>query len=95
MEHGPTFTDMYDHSSFLTMSPSQIQEIVDTAALQSDRYLFVVGIIILVVLLVIYGVYQTKWVRSLVDEIRKDREQSNEVIKANTIALTRVADRMH
>lgn len=77
------------------LTPLEIAGLVDETARKSDRYLFVLVIILLVGLLITYGVYQTKWVRSLVDEIRKDREQSNEVIKANTIALTRVADRMN
>lgn len=76
------------------MSPSEIQGMVDHAAQQSDRYLFVVAFIALVVLLVLYGAYQTRWVRSLVEEMRTDRKSTNDVIQANTVALTRMADKL-
>ena len=72
------------------MSPLEIQGMVDHASRQSDRWLFLVLLVVLVCCLAVGLVYQTKWVRALVDELRQDRKELGDIIKTNTGVLGRV-----
>lgn len=72
------------------MSPVEVQGMVDHASRQSDRWLFLAVLVVLVFCLAGGLVYQTKWVRALVDELRQDRKDLGDIIKTNTGVLGRV-----
>lgn len=73
---------------------AEAQEMIDHAARQSDRWLFLATAGGFGVCLVAAVVYQTRNLRAVIDELRQDRHETNEVIKINTRELTRVTDRL-
>jgi uncharacterized membrane protein YedE/YeeE len=81
-------------ASLAVVTPSEAQAMIDHAARQTDRWLFLAtGGIFGGCLLFAVG-YQTKWVRNLVADLRQDRREQSEIIKDNSTLLTRVCDRL-
>lgn len=76
------------------VSASEAQAMLDHASRQSDRWLFLACLIVLLFCLAGAAVYQTKWVRALVDELRQDRRDLGEIIKNNTVLFGRVEKRL-
>lgn len=77
-----------------TVSAADAQAMLDHASRQSDRWLFLAALVVLLFSLACGLVYQTKWVRALVDELRQDRRDLGEIIKNNTVLFGRVEKRL-
>lgn len=77
------------------MNPTDIQALVDNAAKQSDRWMFVALLFILVGGLIYDKIRQEKVVRVLFDELRSDRKDTDSVIDANTVIHTRVLEKLN
>lgn len=73
---------------------AEAREMVDHASRQSDRWLFLATAAGFGGCLVAAVVYQTRNLRAVLDELRQDRHETNEVIKSNTRELIRVTDRL-
>jgi magnesium-transporting ATPase (P-type) len=76
------------------MTPTDIQNMVDHASKQSDRWMFILVLVVLVV-----GLIWDKWraektLKGLFQEVRQDRKDSIAVIEENTKAHTRVLERL-
>lgn len=72
------------------VSATEVQSMVDHAAQQSDRWLFLAVLVVLLICLAGALIYQTKWVRALVDELRADRKDLANIINTNSGVLGRV-----
>ena len=81
-------------SLLAAVSPSEAQAMIDHAARQSDRWLFLATAGVFACCLAGAVIFQTRWVQSLVQELRQDRRDLGEIVKANTIELVRVRDVM-
>lgn len=76
------------------VTADQAKTLLDHAATQSDRWLFLCVLAILLVCLMVAVVYMAKWVRATISEMRADRADLVTVVRENTQVLHQVRERL-
>lgn len=76
------------------VSASEAQAMLDHASRQSDRWLFLACLSVLLGCLIVCVVYLVKWVRAVHAEMRADRLELAGVVKECTSVLSVVRERL-
>lgn len=82
------------HLLAATITPEQAQGMLDHAARQSDRWLFIAILVVLLVCLLVAVVYLAKWIKQTMQEMRNDRIDLMQVIRENSMVLNQVRERL-
>lgn len=77
-----------------TLNPSDAQRMLDHAATQSDRWLFLAAFVALVAVMGAANLWLAKWLRKLVDEQRATNLELAGVVRDNTAVLVVVKERL-
>ncbi len=78
-----------------TLNPSDAQRLLDHAATQSDRWLFLAAVVALVAGMAFANLWLAKWLRKLVDEQRTTNVELAGIVRENTAVLVVVKERLN
>lgn len=67
---------------------------LDHASRQSDRWLFIAVLVVLLVCLLFAVTYLAKWIKQTMQEMRSDRTDLMQVIRENSMVLNQVRERL-